>query len=484
MELSLFEKIFKSIDLQERSQYLWQLLEQNEGLKAGFLREYSSQAEEIRLQIKTVYNKEEALKSIEEEAEVLKSILEALDFEETDWDRWHNPSGHYMPDYEIAASIAEEEAEEMFEPYSNEFKESLLYGNFYDTAVNISMLMHGILKANINDPYNNLDDPPNHFFISMIHSIISKNKDEFQQRKFTTQDYAEGFEIILLTNQCHYREESSFITAMTPFLMLTIQNQENASLAWRLINEYNVNLMKVPKLLNHITSKLGNEQLWVESMEEIFPEEYETSILLMDYYYQHNRDLFEEKAKLIADRYTATEYLVDKIKKGTGLHIELLKKEVNSGGDICYYKELKNYLEAADLKQFIVSITDSNTLAKLLGIEKMYDELETLLRKQLKNTGRYTFFDFTLALKELFDAKPDLSLELVTLRIVQLMHNERSRDSYKIIAALLKESLNIKGMEDDVVRLIDSYYYHHKPLLPALKDEFRKAGLIKPKSES
>jgi hypothetical protein len=479
MNSTLFETLFESIDLQERSNYLKQLLESSSSMKSAFLSTYNKQGEEVRLQAKAVYDKDESLKEIRELADELKEILEEFDFEETDWNRWENNSGHYMADYEIAAMLAEEEAEEVFEPYATKFKDNLLHANFYDIAANISMLMHGILKADINDPYNNLGDPANDYFIDAIHKVIMDKHIEFQRRKFHAEDYAYGFELILLTNQW-YPDKDDFMEAVAPFLIHTVNDHETASIIWSLVNAYGISLKKTPALLNHITKKLGNEKLWLENMEETFLEDYKTSELLMDYYFKHNQALFEEKAIMFADSFPhySTDYLIDKIKKGTKFHIDLLKKKAGSGSDLRFYNELKKYLDRAALAQFILSLNDSNTKAKLFGIEKMYDELGNLIRKEMNKDFGYNFFDFAKSVKPFFEAKPDLAFELISLKISHLMRYGRNRNSYNQIAGLLRESLNINEKKNNVTDIVNTLYYQQKPPLPALKDELRKAGLI------
>lgn len=403
METTFFEKLFESLDLQERSNYLKQLLESSSSLKSAFLSTYQKQGEGVRLQSKTSYNKDEALKEIRELSDELRKILDGLDFEETDWDSWHNNSGHYMDDFEISAMLAEEEAEEVFEDYITEFKDNLVHKNFYNIALNISYLMHGILQSNISDPYNNLGDPANDYFIDATNTVVKNNLAEYHRRKFLAEDYAYGFELMLLTNQW-YPDKDDFMKAMAPFLIHSINDRETASILWSLLNAYGISLKKVHGLLNHITSKLGNEKLWLENMEETFLEDFKNSELLMDYYYKYNREIFEEKAALLFDRFgvDTTDYLVNKIKKGTDLHIELLKQKAIADSDIKYFNELKSYLNSASLIQFIFSIRNANLKAKILGIEKMYDELESLIRKEFRSNFDYHYFDFTSSVKPFF----------------------------------------------------------------------------------
>ncbi len=53
----------------------------------------------------------------------------------------------------------------------------------------------------------------------------------------------------------------------------------------------------------------------------------------------------------------------------------------------------------------------------------------------------------------------------------------RSRGTYGEIASMLKNAKKIEGI-DESIRKLTLELYNHKPNLPALKDEFRKAALV------
>jgi hypothetical protein len=57
------------------------------------------------------------------------------------------------------------------------------------------------------------------------------------------------------------------------------------------------------------------------------------------------------------------------------------------------------------------------------------------------------------------------------------MEKYRSRDTYAYIARLLVMARKIEGIDSDI-KSLTANLYNHKPNLSALKDEFRKAGLV------
>lgn len=443
-----------------------------------FLKKYRNELEEIRIKAEHVYNREAMIETIENDADELESVLSELDFEETDWDRW-TPTREYVPDYEIAQMLAEDDANEAFESYSTDFEASLLNDDLTDIVKEFSAIVHGVLTSEINDPDNNLGDPPNEFFISMIRELIVKNIPAFNKRVFLARDYQNSFDLIFAFNQKHYQGEHEFLRVISDFLIQVIGDNQAASMAWTAIKQYDTQMKRVPKLLSHITSLLGDKGLWIESLESTFLADYDTSIELLDYYHQTDNNRFEEKAPLLAERYEywATDYLIDKVKKGTALHLFLLKKKVSAGGDYLYFQELKQFIGADELKQYVASIKNINIKVNLYGKEGMYVELEKLIRSELQTYSYYTSLDFGEAVKYLYQVNPDVAWELTTSVITKKMNSDKNRNTYIYLSKLLKNSLSIAGKSNEVKSYVNQFY-NHKPNLPALKDEFRKAGLV------
>lgn len=472
-----FLKLYQSVGLQEKSDYLLTLLEKNEPLKRAFLENYRAGFAEISLRSERVYERENLIQTIEENARGLQSALSLLDFEEPEWDQW-TPSEENFGDDDIGRVLSEDKATEVFGPYCSDFEASLLQDDLTDIVVKLTSLVHGFLAADINDPYDYLSDPSGDFFTYTIDNLLVENIPVFGKRVFLAEEYQNSFDLVFSFNQKHYQGDNRFLRAICNFLMPLIGNREIAQLAWKAIQQYNAELKWHPKLLSHITSLLGDKDLWVESLESVFLADYDTSIQLLDYYYQNDLERFEEKALQLVEQYNyfPVDYLVDKVKKGTALHVSILKKKVTEKGDYHYFQELKQWITEAELKQFIASIFYGSIKANLYGKEGMYDELEKLIRKELQAPPYYLNF-FVEAVKYLYPVNPELAWELTTLEISRMMNSDKKRKTYTYLAGLLKESFSIVGKSNEVKEKIKQLY-NHLPNLPALKDEFKKADIL------
>lgn len=473
-----FLKLYQSLGLQEHSDYLLELLQKQKHLKQTFIKKYQTEFENIRLQTKRFYDREKTIKKIELKAEELRLVLNDLDFEDTDWDSW-TPTQEYVPDYEIAQILAEEEASQVFKPFYFDFEISLLQEDLTDIVSNFISIIHGVLCAEINDPFGNLCEMPNEFFICEMDDLIKKKLNTFKERTFVSSDYNNCFDLIFAFNQKHYNGRHEFLVTISNFMIQIITDIKIAEMAWNIIKLYNTPINLAPKLLSNISSLLANKSLWLECHEAIFLADYETSIKLLDYYYQENKEEFEIKALLLAEQFKnlATDYLIDKVKKGTDLHISLLKRKVSIGDSYRYFKELKTYLNKQELNQFIDSIQYANIKVEIYGKEGMYGELEELIRNELKLNYSLSCFDFINSVKYFYTENPDLALELTVLEINKRMSIEKNRKTYNYIAKLLKESKSIVRKLPEVNNLIEKLYNQH-PSLPALKDEFKKANII------
>lgn len=473
-----FIELFNSIDLQQKSNFLLKIIGKDISIKNYFVEQFEQNAEDVRLNpIK--YNIEELIHEIEVQANEFAEVLSQLDFEETDWERWTS-SDVYVPDYEIAQEVAQDEAEEVFVESRETLEYEIKHGTLTSIVKEFIVIVHAASQAEINDPYCNLSDPANEYFIDEAIEVVKKHSDEILRKNYHLSDHESSLELIFAFNSLHYASQPLFLKSVSVLLYSIIRNQEHAEYVWMLKGKYNTKLQLLPKLNEHICTLLNNKELWLNELESCFLEEYNTSVKLMDYYFKHDIKTFNKKTLLLADRFKSnvTDYLIDKIEKETTLHIKLLKEKVEYGDNSQYFNELKKYLNQHDLKAFIASIGSKQIKADLYCCEKMYDELEELIKGVLKQKDTlYSYLEFDKAVKGLYTNKPDVAWELTQEEISKQMQNNRGRGTYAYIAKLLKQSGQIPGkakmVNDEIIKL-----FNHQPRLPALKDEFKKAGIV------
>ncbi|MDO8928411.1 MAG: hypothetical protein Q7J86_10455 [Bacteroidota bacterium] len=141
-------------------------------------------------------------------------------------------------------------------------------------------------------------------------------------------------------------------------------------------------------------------------------------------------------------------------------------------------EQLKRQITPEEIVPFIESLDSSDTKAKFYAHEKLFDQLIELINKDyFKNLNSYYSINFDKAVHYLFTERPLIAWEMIKKSITHKMAKLRSRETYSEIASMLKKAKKIEGMDEDI-RKLTSELYNQKPNLPALKDEFRKAGLV------
>jgi hypothetical protein len=88
-----------------------------------------------------------------------------------------------------------------------------------------------------------------------------------------------------------------------------------------------------------------------------------------------------------------------------------------------------------------------------------------------------TNHDYEKIIRPILQEFPEFCFENIKNRATQTIENERGRHIYQRIASWLKLLQQIPGFKNEKIQLI-MQLYNHKPNLPALKDEMRKAGLV------
>ena len=471
--------LFRSLSDKQKNDYLFGLLENDATIRLAFIEHFKSIYEQVRIEKEVSFSCDESILTILEKAEEVSETLGELDFEETDWDRWEG-SGHYTPDYEIAQIVAEDEASEVFEDYADDLSAVLQTGNLIDIVSDFTAVFHGVNSAEINDPGNNLGDPANDYFLGELKDIILKNQKELESRMFSESDCKNSIELTFRFNALYYIDKEEYTKFISDIFFLTIKNKTDASVVWSLKGEFNFPLNIVPKLLNKVTRLIGDKKIWIESLESSFLQDFDSSIELLDHYLANDPDKFEVVAPdlYIEYRDSSLEYLLDRVKKGTDFHLKILKAFVVKEGDTKSLDLLKKHLSPVEIEKFIDSLVNNNTKALFYASERYFDKLVSLIDDYcVKSLDTYFSFRFEDAVVPLFGERPQVAWDLIKKLISRKIEKGRSRDIYAYIAQLLILSRQIDGIDGEIKALTISLY-NHRPNLSALKDEFRKAGLV------
>ncbi len=482
MNTTDFENLFNKITQSEKNKFLWDILNSDERIKKMFIEKYFQEWEAIRLQNPTGFDVNELLNKIWEDAAEISRRLNQIDFEDLDWDSWEDP-GYYVPDYEAAQMIAEGMADHALEGLLEKLKNEFKFGNLTHIVSELASIVHGIDMAEIYDPYSNLSDYSNDYFFEKVSITIREEKYKLLSRKFLPDDYKTAVGLLFKFQEEKEQKEENpeylFLTMIADFLIAVINKKENAQVFWQLANEFRVDLKEFPGLLNHVVGLLDNKKLWVQIMESIFLQDYQTSEDLMAYYFKSQKEIFQKKATVFFEKYKYESYtfLAERVKRGSPLHISILKHATCKMERISAFRELKEFISTFEKTELIESISNPEYSIKLWNHEKMFDKIEAIISDELKNDPVYDRIDFTQSIKYLYSSKPDSAICLTEIKVEKVLKSGRNRTAYRYIADLLKQSLSIPGKQGQIYSMVN-HLYNHKPNLPALRDELKKARLM------
>jgi len=480
MSEELFDELFNSISEKRKLEYFDSLLDQDVKLRINFVKYFQKEYEQLRMTSASTFSLDEALAHIKKDAHEISDTLSELNFEEPDWENWHG-SNHYMESWEVAQEMAEEEADDAWDPHADELISVMKHGDLTDIVAEYAATYLGIDQAEINDPECNLSESANDYFFSALSKTIKQNLHSLEGRPFAISDFENACNVFVSFNNLYFKDDHDFIDSIGPFFTEAIQSKSQAEILWEASHNLDGDSKLPAGLLNKVTKLLGDTNLWVESLESCFLEDFDTSKELMEYYHAHNNEKFEKEAIRFETKFghSTHTYLIERLMPGTSFHVEVLGKHAQNTGSTDDLEKLKKHVDAEGLFRFIDSLNNKDTKAKFLAHEKAFDKLTTLIEENsLKGTNFYSGLNFESAISLLIKDRPAEAWRLIKKKVSSVLKDQRGRDVYASVAKWLKLAIDNLDREADVIAFIMETY-NHKPNLPALKDEMRRAGVVK-----
>jgi len=256
-------------------------------------------------------------------------------------------------------------------------------------------------------------------------------------------------------------------TETANFLHLKLQENELKSLASAYI------ILNISKVTN-------NEKLWIETAETYASLDSKIAKQLLEKYDSKNAiSDFNRIAKMAfknwADEFD--KYLVDHLdkEKQEDLFVKALKNYVSNKYNIKHYKILKTYLTKKETLAFVDKFKESyNTIfyVQLLEIEKRFDEILICVNKNKDS------YEIEKLIEPIINIFPSECFSIIIKINTKAMNGfKRNRSTYQTMVETLKLLKKIKSKKKETDLFLKKLY-NHKPNLPALKDEMRKAKLI------
>jgi len=478
-----FGKCFRNTDQAKKISFLKQLLDKDSDLQNQFVSFIKSESEDLD-EITGI--------NIDTIKETVHKQLASIDFDYIVEN--HDPyNGRYYDD-EGYFDTANDEISNVFLPYKNKAIEYVKKGNLPDAV----RIMLGLYEATQNLPgfedneyeifYESYDEialgllresfkeiTGNIGQVVISDESIHKVLDLFFQRYEHLEVYypdieEEGDEILIYILKYF---EKLFLSLIT--------NKNTAEYFYKIIRENGLECLDMAFVLLKIAEVTEDEKMWIEMAEKFAESDQKiTKQLLERYKFKNNEKDFNRIAELAFSKWAGNFdlYLVNNLSKESKkeLYIKALRSYTAGKQSIAHYNELREYLNEAQKKKFADEIKKGYHeifFVQILEIEKRHEDILAFVRE--KKDISYNFENIIAPIRNIY---PDECFNMIRNKCnAALGDYNRNRKTYQQMVKWLKVMNRIESKQQETKQYIKTLY-EHKPNLPALKDEIRKAQLL------
>lgn len=415
---------------------------------------------------------------VEDNADNLRDELDSIDLEDIDYNGYADRD-YYVSESDLGCEEAEEALYDILSPTLSELKEALETKELRDIFAEVIILYKAGIEAFPNDPNDFL--PPLEDRISHeIKHLLDAAQKQSPKKDYTLEDFTQASKLVFTFHA--QLQNDNFLVFTCQLLENYITNKEFAQKFLEIGKQMNTPLYKALRVVSKALKLIDDKDTWLQNLELGFTMELDTSLELMDYYYANAADKFEGAAQRLLTSFDLQvyDYLMPKVKQGSPIYIEILKGKILSQNDSSCIQQLLGFCTQDEVNEFIASLNNKYMKAKIYAQMGNYQEIVSLIKQYaIHNNTLFEQIDFIKAIELVYNELPNEAIELTITRIDKLFNAERKRETYALIARTIAcIPPKIPGYER--LRQLTLDLYNHEPKLPALKDEFRKAGLIKP----
>ena len=241
---------------------------------------------------------------------------------------------------------------------------------------------------------------------------------------------------------------------------------------------YSVNLALV---LLQISTLLDDDKLFLKVANEFYLEDKEVGHQLLKRHKTKQDNLaFANVAGMLLEKKGSiyAPYIIENLDKEVyqTLYIKALKIYLDTEFSMPHYKILREYLTPSERLEFIDSFKKGYTtsVAFYIDVLELEGEYETILNFANANSD---FYELPKVLKPIVSIYPNEVFEIIQKNCDKLV-KERGRSSYAKASELLRLMLGVEAKKEEL-KLYVNQLYNHRPILPALRDELKRFGLIK-----
>jgi hypothetical protein len=402
--------------------------------------------------------------------------FENVDLENPDWESYHTPHSGYIEEWEAYQYASEQEFEDIFSEFLTEAVNKIIGQKPVEVVAMLIGLYEATQDAEIEDDIGSFDNV-NEFLLSEFKTTVNAITEKLKMAAISEKLIMATIEKFAEYCDSEYPGNAHFAGNFEKLMMALAEKSTMPNQILSIIDQSTIERQAVPELVLLLNKLAGNTTEWLFSARQFYLINTEVAKQLLQHYFDTDKDNFIKTANelLGKDKSYWAGFLKDLVTPDLdeSLYFNVFYQLTVYEKDINHYKKIRGYISDAEFDRLLEELSwDKRFSVCILEVEKRYESIRQIVEK---NTNDWYYEDL---IKPILEFYPEFCFMNIKVKTVQTIESQRGRDVYERIAKWLKLTEKIPGFENEKRGLIQQLY-NHKPNLPALKDEMRKAGLVK-----
>ena len=464
-----FNEIYKNTDDRLKLKYLDVIIKHNDQLQEEFMAFVGDSANETE---KPGYDAFVA--TIKEVQSIYQNHFEAIDLENPDWDSYTPSHSGYIEEWEQYQQASEQEFQEYFQLFLSEALDTIIIQRPDELLAMLLGLYEAAQDADVPDELGSFDDV-NEFLLTEHSYALMAIAEKLQLSALSSSKIGAAFEMFF--RYCKERQSGKpdFATHFEPILIALAEKSGDAAQLLTMMEKAGIGQKILPELTLLLFKSSGNKDCWLQAALQLYRNSEAVARELLQYYYENDQTAF---VKIANELFPSGEnswasflepYVTPQLDEQ--LFVKVCLRLIHSVHDIKYYRKVKPYLDEASYNTMIQKLKWNKVfLVRIFAEDERHADIKALVEKE---TNYYNFAELIAPILTIY---PDFCLRKIKSMVENTLARERGRSIYELIAKWLSLAKQIPGFENEKADLIQKTYTH-KPNLPALKDEMRKAGV-------
>ncbi len=465
-----FKEIFDNTSDEIKLEFLNAIIKYNQNLQKEFVN-YTKQ----EVSSEESVSPDSFMQKIADIQEQYIAHFESIDLENPDWDNYNPSYSGYIEEWEQYQQASEQEFNQIFEKFKSEIIDMLIQQQIDDFTAMLLGLYEACLNTEIEDDIGSFHDVNEHL-TDEHERIMQELTGKIKMSAISSHKANSAIQLFFHYCDEEYSGNPTYPKYFECLLLALADNTDKPNQILSILDASKVERATLPQLVLLLNKNTGNDTEWLQSAQQYYLKDNEVAKQLLDYYFENDKERFIKISNELFDkdkRYWS-EFLQDKVslELDKTLYIKVFYQLTTYENKIEHYHKIKDYLSPTEFNRLIEEIKWNMVfVAQILEVEKKFEEIKQIVEQNPDS------WDINELIEPILNVYPEFCFSLIEQKSVNEIENGRGREVYSTIASWLKQAQKIQGFENKTRELINQLY-NHKPNLPALKDEFRKAKLV------